>query len=124
MAGVHGIAFPFRRGAVQFPQAADDDEAIAGNLKRCLLEQQGARVMRGNQGNGIWAAVFENTGPVLRARIDYETRKAIAAGEPRVKIVQIQIQESKNMQGEEYVDVNVVYLFMGQMQQVNAAFPR
>lgn len=122
MAAIRGFAFPFRRGPVHFPEPAEDDACIAGNVLRCIVEQRGARVMR-DGGSDVWSIVFENTGAVLRARIDYEVRRAIAAGEPRVTVQTISAQEKTTTDRRDYVEVTVVYSVRGRPGAVAAEFP-
>ena len=123
VAEIKGFAFPFRRGLVKFPEPAEDDACIAGNILRCLVEQRGARVMREDSGSAIWEIVFENTGAVLRARIDYEVRRAIAAGEPRASVRSVSALEKTTTDGKDYVEVAVMYSVRGRPAAVAADFP-
>lgn len=123
MAGVRGLSFPFRRGVLRFPEVAEDDDCIASNIRRCLMERRGSRVMRSG-GSNLWAIVFENTGALLRARIDYEVRRAIEEGEPRALIQSVEVQEKTTALGDDYVDVTVVYNVRGVTNQVVNSFPR
>lgn len=75
-------------------------------------------------GSNLWAIVFENTGALLRARIDYEVRRAIEEGEPRALIQSVEVQEKTTALGDDYVDVTVVYNVRGVTNQVVNSFPR
>lgn len=88
-----GISFPFGRSATSLPAGSVDDDVIADNIQRILLTPRGSRVMRPGTGSDMFGFVFENTGPVLRARIDNEVRRALAAGEPRAEVLFVGVEE-------------------------------
>lgn len=88
-----GIRFPFGRSATSLPAGSEDNDVIADNIQRILLTPRGSRVMRPESGSDMFAFVFENTGPVLRARIDNEVRRALNAGEPRAEVLFVGVEE-------------------------------
>ena len=88
-----GISFPFGRSATSLPAGATDDDVIADNIQRILLTPRGSRVMRPGSGSDMFSFVFENTGAVLRARIDNEVRRALADGEPRAEVLFVGVEE-------------------------------
>lgn len=90
-----GIKFPFGRSTTSLPAGASDDDVIADNIQRILLTPRRSRVMRPDSGSDMFAFVFENTGPVLRARIDNEVRRALGAGEPRAEVLFVGVEEQE-----------------------------
>lgn len=88
-----GISFPFGRSATSLPARATDDDVIADNIERILLTSRGSRVMRPGSGSDMFSFVFESTGPVLRARVDNEVRRAIGIGEPRAEVLFVGVLE-------------------------------
>ena len=106
---IRGIAFPFGRSSTSFPATRTDDDVIADNIKRILRTARGSRVMRPGVGSDTHLFVFENVGPVLRARLDNEVRRALADGEPRVTVLFVTVQEVSQPQGGVEVLVTVDY---------------
>lgn len=113
-----GIAFPFQKGATEFPAKATDDDVIEQNIQRILLTRRGERVMRPGSGSDTMSFVFENVGPTLQARINREVRRALAEGEPRVVVRRVQSGERPNQDtGGTQVIVVVTYEVGGQIQK-------
>lgn len=106
---IRGIAFPFGRSATSFPATRTDDDVIRDNIRRILQTPRGSRVMRPGVGSDVFLFVFESIGPVLRARIDNEVRRALAEGEPRVTVLFVGIQEVPQRQGGVELVVTVEY---------------
>lgn len=106
---IRGIAFPFGRSSTSFPATRTDDEVIADNIKRILQTPRGSRVMRPTVGSDTFHFVFESVGPVLRARLDHEVRRALAEGEPRVTVLFVSVEEISQPQGGTEVQVTVEY---------------
>lgn len=104
-----GIKFPFQKGTTKFPAQSVDDEVIADNISRILQTPRGSRVMRPNQGSDAWSFVFENVGPLLRARIDHDVRRALAVGEPRAKVLLVDVHEEVTTNGKRQVIVEIAY---------------
>lgn len=115
---IKGIAFPFNKDDKSFPAQTEDDITIEDNIRRIILTRRGERVMRPNTGSDVMGFVFENTGPMLNAKINYEVRRAIAAGEPRVQVLQVQVGRKQNQitKGIE-LHVAVAYRLHGDIQQ-------
>lgn len=113
-----GIAFPFQKGATEFPAKVTDDDVIEQNIQRILLTRRGERVMRPGSGSDTLSFVFENAGPTLQARINREVRRALAEGEPRIRVQRVQSGERRNqLSGGREVVVVVTYEFNGQVNQ-------
>lgn len=115
--GIVGISFPFQKGTTSLPKASTDNDVIAENIRRILLTRKGERVMRPQAGSSVWDFVFENTGAVLNARIDQDVRQAIAEGEPRAIVQQVDISEENRFDGDKNVVVRVVYSVNLDVQQ-------
>lgn len=104
-----GIRFPFQKGTTKFPAQSTDDDVIADNIRRTLQTPRGLRVMRPNQGSDAWSFVFENVGPLLRARIDHDVRRSLAVGEPRAKVLLVGVHEELDADGKRQVIVEIAY---------------
>jgi len=103
-----GIGFPFTKGSTEFPQAKVDDELVADNIRRIILTRRGERVMRPNAGSNIYDFVFENVNSVMRAGLGHEVRRALADNEPRIRVLDVLIDERDTSGGREVV-VTVIY---------------
>ena len=117
-----GIKFPFQKGSTKFPAQSFDDDVIADNITRILLTPRGSRVMRPNQGSDIWSFVFDNVGALLRARVDREVRRSIAAGEPRVRVLAVNVHEEVTANGQTLVIVEVAYMVNGNVTKTAVPF--
>lgn len=118
-----GIAFPFQRGKTSFPMARREDDVISDNIKRIMLTRRGERVMRPGTGASIWDIVFDSTGSVMMARLDYEVRRSIAEGEPRARVLAVDAYEKWQENGMAVV-VNVVWDHNEQIQQTAVDYTR
>lgn len=124
MATTRDLAFPFNRSETEFPASKEDTDVIADNIRRILLTRAGERVMRPQVGSKIYDFVFQSVGPVLRARIGAEVRRAIEQNEPRVRVVAVRSveRESKSVRGAREVVVEVTYEVNQELGQVAVAF--
>lgn len=78
--------------------------------------------MRPSVGSNVWNFVFENTGPVLNARMDHEVRRAIAEGEPRATVLNVGLSEEGRNDGGKNIIVTVIYSVNLDVQQVVTTF--
>lgn len=113
-----GIAFPFQKGTTEFPKKRTDDDVIEDNIRRILLTRLGERVMRPGAGSDTMSFVFESVGPVLRARISAEVKRAIADGEPRATIERVQVlgRDDNATKGRQ-IFVLITYSVQGQIKK-------
>ena len=118
---IRGIAFPFSRSDLGLPAPQTDEDVIADNIVRILHTPRGSRVMRPDAGSDVYAFVFESVGPLLRARIDYEIRRAITAGEPRARILAVDVSERDTGDGIEVL-VDVAFEALGTIRRASTAF--
>lgn len=116
-----GIAFPFRGSSTSFPAVAEDADVIADNIERIIQTPRGSRVMRPDAGSDTYSFIFENSGPLLRARIDNEVRRAISAGEPRARILQVFVTERDLAEGREIL-VEVMFEVVGVVRRASVTF--
>lgn len=116
-----GIAFPFRPSVTSFPAVSEDADVIADNIRRIIETPRGSRVMRPDAGSDCYAFVFENSGPLLQARIDNEVRRAIAVGEPRARVLRVDVRETETDQGVEVV-VDVAFEVVGVIRRASVSF--
>lgn len=117
-----GIKHPFQKGSTSFPAQSTDDDVIRNNIIRTLTTPRGSRVMRPSQGSDIWNFVFENRGPLLRARINAEVRRALAIGEPRITVIQVLVSEKTSAGGQDVIQVDVMYRVNANVQKVAVPF--
>jgi len=117
-----GIKHPFQKGSSSFPAQSFDDDVIRDNIIRTLSTPRRSRVMRPGQGSDVWTMVFENRGPLLRARINAETRRALGVGEPRITVVQVVVSAKTAATGQEIVYVEVMYRVNSNVTKVAVPF--
>ena len=118
---IRGLAFPFGRSSFGLPAPQTDEDVIADNITRIIQTPRGSRVMRPDAGSDTYAFVFESTGPLLRARIDHEVRRAVSAGEPRASILRVDVTERETDDGIEIV-VDVTFEVLGVIRQASTSF--
>jgi len=118
---IRGIAFPFQRGSTSYPMVRTEDDVIADNIRRILLTRRGERVMRATAGAGIWDFIFESVGSVLTARVDHEARRAISEGEPRARVLAVDVFEQWTQNGQSLV-VTVTWDRNEQLQQTAVVY--
>lgn len=94
-----------------------------GNIRGIIQAEPGARVMRPNFGLGARRIIWEATGPVLNAWIDYELRRAISVGEPRVVVESISARE-QTVRGNDVVVVSVAFRMSGRRYVVQEEVAR
>jgi phage baseplate assembly protein W len=89
-----GIYFPFSKGTNGFPQTVTDEECIQNDLSLLLHTRKGERIMLPDFGLELERLIFENTGPLLRAKAFRQVSDAIGNYEPRVQLLDVQITEN------------------------------
>jgi phage baseplate assembly protein W len=117
-----GLKFPFQKGSTSFPAVSSDENAIRDNILRILQEREGERPMRAGVGSHIWKFIFENTGSILQARIDYEVRRALSRGEPRITVIRVIVTESEDSKGDTIVYVDILYRFNMRDNSITTTF--
>ena len=120
---IRGLAFPFNKDATSFPAKTQDDDTIADNIRRILLTPRGSRVMRPSSGSDVLSFVFENVGDVLRARVEHEVRRSLADGEPRARVLAVNVQERESAAGGKEVFVEVVYEANAEVKKTSVTLP-
>ncbi len=118
---IRGIAFPFRGSTTSFPAVSTDVDVIADNISRILTTPRGSRVMRPDAGSDTYSFVFESTGPLLQARVDNEVRRAIGVGEPRARVLRVDVTERELDEGVEVL-VDVTFEVVGVIRRASATF--
>jgi len=118
---IRGIAFPFTRSAFGLPAPRTDEDVVADNIARILQTPRGSRVMRPDAGSDTYSFIFENSGPLLRARVDHEVRRAISAGEPRARILFVEVTERETSDGVEIL-VDVTFEVVGVIRRASTSF--
>jgi len=90
-----GIKFPYQKGRRGFPATVTGQDAIKSDLLFLFKTKKRSRVMKPQMGLGLEQIVFENTGPLLRARLHRAIARVVADYEPRITIEQLIVQENK-----------------------------
>jgi len=119
---IRGIAFPFGKSPFGLPAPRRDSDVIADNISRIIQTPRGSRVMRPDDGSDTHAFVFESNGPLLRARVDHEIRRAVSVGEPRARILRVDVFENKKADGEVENVVDVTFEALGVIGNATASF--
>lgn len=112
-----GIAFPFSKGTTSLPDTKTEADVVEDNIIRILLTRKGERPMRPDDGCGVWNFVFDNTGALLAARIDFEVRRSISQGEPRATILHVGVRELTRSDGDKNVVVDLGWEFNREYRQ-------
>ena len=87
-----GVHFPFSKRGDGLPSADGPPNIFASNIKQILLTTPGERVMR-LFGSGLKSLLFENTkNPNIISMAQSIIETAIRVGEPRVRIVSIDVK--------------------------------
>jgi uncharacterized protein len=102
-----GILFPFQRGATSFPAAATDDDLIRSSIVQLLMTSAGERVMRPDLGSNVHNMIFENNDVVLANLARAEVQGVLAKFEPRVQVLDVQIEQQ-----ESAVILTIVYVVL------------
>lgn len=111
-----GISFPFRKADGQFPKIDEDADAVRSNILALFNLPQGGRVMRPTLGTTVHSLVFESQGDVLTARLRRAIWNTVAEGEPRAKILNIDIRYEGSL-----VTAEILYEVTGVQQVVQVA---
>ena len=122
MALFKGIAFPFHKGNVAFPDTVTDEELIRQSIIRIILSPQGERVMRPDFGSNVFDMVFDNNDDVFKLAMQRTVRSAIGQYEPRVIVVDVQV-DRKVDQGESIVTVGYIIPALGTQAQLAVSVP-
>lgn len=119
---ITGIKFPFSKGSTSFPDVVTGEDAIKCNILRILQERKGERPMRSETGSKMWSFIFENTGPVLNAKVDFEVRRALSIGEPRITVLRVNVTSEDDAKGDTIVYVDILYKYNIVVDSVTATF--
>jgi len=113
------ILFPFQKGEKGIPATVDDVDAVRTDLSLLLNTRKRERVMLPNFGLDLERLVFDNTGPLLRAKAFRQISDAVGNYEPRVRIQDLQVTE------DEYnVTIDLYYLILGLNDSVSITISR
>jgi hypothetical protein len=120
MALFKGIAFPFHKGNIAFPDTVVDEALIQQSLIRIILSPRGERVMRPNFGSGVFDMVFDNNDDVFALAMQRSVRLAIGQFEPRVIVTDVQVDRQDT---EAIVTVGYVIPSLGAQAKLAVAVP-
>jgi uncharacterized protein len=100
-----GVAFPLRvdrRGALAL---AHDDEDVREAIQGILGTAPGERPMRPEFGCAIHDYIFESIDAYTIAHLEREIRIALDRWEPRIEVLEIDIDSSRSELGELLIDI-------------------
>ena len=120
--GIIGISFPFGKSSTSFPAVKTEADVVEDNIRRVLTTRRGERPMRPRTGSGVWTFVFENTGALLNARIDYEVRNALAEGEPRATVLSVVAREQVRSDGARNLVIDLSWEFNREYRQTAVTY--
>lgn len=114
-----GILFPFQKGPEGIPAVSTNAAIVKSDFALLLNTRKRERVMIPTFGLDLERLVFENTGPLLRAKIFREIADAVGNWEPRIKLVNVSVTDNRNT-----VTIDVRYQILGFEDEVSAEFSR
>jgi len=103
-----GIGFPFRNKGKGIPEEVKGVDVVHAAFRALLHKRKRTSVMRPNVGLNIHNFVFEDTGPLLRAKIQRDIAVNTAEFVPQVNLIDISIYET-----EKTVVVDITYSVQG-----------
>jgi len=84
-----------------------DIEAVKNSIRNILLTRRGERPFNPNFGCNLKAYLFEPADPITKAQMEYEIRYSIGEQEPRVKILNLDIQDDPDRNAY-YITIQVL----------------
>ena len=124
---VKSIAFPFRLGALSFPQMLEGDNSVVFNsMVALILTGKNERVMHNDVGTNVHRFVFDNLGPLARARVAADVARAFALYEPRAEILSIDAVDGQTVDeklSETTIVVNIVWRLNGEVESQQIPIP-
>lgn len=100
-----GIAFPLRvdrRGGLALVR---DDEDVQEAISLILSTAPGERPMRPEFGCGIHDYIFESIDAYTLGRLEQEIRAALDRWEPRIEVLDIEVDLSRSDEGRLMIDI-------------------
>lgn len=91
MAVVRGLAFPIRFGPLGHLERAEGEDKLLGNLRVIVVTALRERFMSPNFGSIGYSMLFRHLNRTTVRVIEQVTRDAIAQHEPRVSVVQVNV---------------------------------
>lgn len=114
-----GILFPYAKGPEGYPATATDLDIVKSDLDLLLNTRKRERVHLPDFGLDLERLIFENTGPLLRAKAYRQIADAVANYEPRVSITSIAVEDNKST-----VFIDVQYIINGFRDNLVVKVPR
>lgn len=112
-----GISYPFRKEGKGVPKEAKGGDVVKSDLIALLKKRKRTSVMNPTLGVGLMDLIFENMGPVLRAKITRDIAMNVAQFMPHVQIIDILISEDESLR---LVSVEVIYSYQGVIDSTGA----
>lgn len=92
-----GYAFPFPKGPSGWPKLVTDEDAVWENVRCLFFTKKRTRVMRPTLGLLLEKVIFDNTGPVMNAKIHRMIVTELSTREPRATLVSLGIADDRNI---------------------------
>lgn len=90
-----GMAFPMTKGPGGIPKVVEDADLVWNDVKLLFSTKRRSRVMRRSLGMLLEGMVFDNTGPLMHAKIYREVVTVLANFEPRASLESLTITDDK-----------------------------
>ena len=113
-----GLSYPFRVGTTSFPALATDDDVIRDSLIQLIQTPKGSRVMRPDFGTNVIAMIFEANNEILAEMISYDVQSAIAAWEPRVSVLSVDVEQEDST-----ITLTITYMVIASKNVASVAIP-
>jgi len=117
-----GWSFPpaFLRASSSVAMVSDDDD-IHQALRVLFSTNLGERVMLPDYGTDLWRRVFGNMSTTLRTEIAAGVRRAIVMWEPRIEVLDVDVQADPGIGGP--VTIIVDYVIRSTNTRSNFVYP-
>lgn len=102
----YGFNPPFIGGQQNYLSRQEDDRLIKNDILQLLLTNPGERVMRPSYGIGLRNLVFESFGTNDLSNLSSKIGQSIAANDPRVNVLSVDIVENKD---ENLLNIKIVF---------------
>ena len=115
-----GWAYPVNADGAGAIQLAEYEESVRQAIWIILGTAKGERVMRPDFGCGIYDLVFEVNSPSTAGRVAQEVRDALLMFEPRIDVLDVQVQAAGN---GEVLLISIDYQVRANDNSFNLVYP-
>jgi uncharacterized protein len=115
-----GWSFPLEVEKKGELRSAEYEESVRQSIWLILGTAKGERVMRPDFGCGIYDLVFETSSASTAGRIEEEVRDALLFLEPRIDVLEVQVQPDA---GGEMLTISIDYQVRATDNMFNLVYP-